>query len=162
MTGVALMLSEIFWVHLCGDAGDTHPSPLVGPYLDVSVFGWLLSSPVLQVKGGGIVHLTGFFNREYDPDIEHGKSGRPLLQSGSLLLSRLPMAQPTPCTGIWVARCHLQAVSEVPLPHQSKTRGTWCPISRAIIRFIFLGIVRPLPQGGESAVRLHRWTPVII
>ena len=31
-------------------------------------------SPVaLQAKGGGIIHLTGFFNREYDPDLEQGE-----------------------------------------------------------------------------------------
>ena len=28
----------------------------------------------LQTEGTGVVHLTGFFNREYDPDLENGKT----------------------------------------------------------------------------------------
>lgn len=41
-----------------------------------------------QAKGGGTIHLTGFFNREYDPDAENGKSvnnmnnDKPQLRSG--------------------------------------------------------------------------------
>lgn len=54
--------------------------------MSASILAGGASLAVSQAKGGGIVHLTGFFNREYDPDIEHGKSKRPLPQSGSLML----------------------------------------------------------------------------
>eukprot|EP00903_Cladosiphon_okamuranus_P018106 g16663.t1 len=65
------------WVQVEGNMGDA--SYLLGslwgggPCAQIPVSHCLTSvdgEVIIEAKGGGIVHLTGFFNREYDPDLE--------------------------------------------------------------------------------------------
>ncbi|CAN0075871.1 unnamed protein product [Pylaiella littoralis] len=71
-------VSATLWVQVEGEIGDT--SYLLGslqgggPCAQIPVGHCLTSvdgEVIIEAKGAGTVHLTGFFNREYDPDLEH-------------------------------------------------------------------------------------------
>ncbi|CAM9856878.1 unnamed protein product [Scytosiphon promiscuus] len=73
-------VSATLWVQVEGDIGDS--SYLLGslqgggPCAQIPVGHCLTSvdgEVIIEAKGSGIVHLTGFFNREYDPDMEYGE-----------------------------------------------------------------------------------------
>eukprot|EP00904_Undaria_pinnatifida_P006720 jgi/Undpi1/3178/HiC_scaffold_15.g06552.m1 len=66
------------WVQVEGEIGDSRfllgTLQAGGPYAQISVAHCLTSvdgEVIFEAEGTGVIHLTGFFNREYEPDLEN-------------------------------------------------------------------------------------------